>query len=136
VTLFQKKAGEMKKWWWSRKWEQTRVLWLILFLHVAAILIFTRGFLLTRTELPYYSHCSDLSHSPCFSSSSSSNSSRCWTKPAVDRVVIIVLDALRHFQSLTFCFFSICLFQSYYLCLFIFLRFRFDFVAPSAFFGG
>ncbi|XP_041007365.1 GPI ethanolamine phosphate transferase 3 isoform X2 [Juglans microcarpa x Juglans regia] len=107
--MLQTKAEEeMEVWWRSRKWEQIRVFFLILLLHGVAILIFTRGFLLTRTELPFYSHCSDLSQSPCFSSSSSSsspNSSHCWTKPVVDRVVIIVLDAL-----------------------------RFDFVAPSTFF--
>ncbi|CAN1345016.1 GPI ethanolamine phosphate transferase 3 [Linum perenne] len=92
--------------------------WGILLLHGLAILIFTKGFLLTRTELPYYSSCSDVSESPCFSNpgaysdSSSGSHSRnlnedqhCWSKPAVDRVVIIILDAL-----------------------------RFDFLAPSEFF--
>ncbi|KAK1577796.1 hypothetical protein Q3G72_024883 [Acer saccharum] len=70
-------------------------------IHIVGILIFTRGFLLTRTELPYYSNCSDVSQSPC----SSPNPPQCWTGPAVDRLVIIVLDAL-----------------------------RFDFVAPTTFF--
>ncbi|KAG4161846.1 hypothetical protein ERO13_D01G081000v2 [Gossypium hirsutum] len=84
-------------WWRFGKWTV-----LIMFLHIIAILIFTKGFLLTRTELPHSSHCSDLSQSPCHSSPSSSS---CWTKPAVDRLIIIVLDAL-----------------------------RFDFVAPSSFF--
>uniref|UniRef100_A0A2P2LDQ4 GPI ethanolamine phosphate transferase 3 isoform X1 n=1 Tax=Rhizophora mucronata TaxID=61149 RepID=A0A2P2LDQ4_RHIMU len=91
--------------------------WGIAAIHLAAIAIFVRGFLLTRTELPNYSHCSDVSQSPChFFSSSLTNASsshpnhdphhhRCWTKPVVDRLVIIVLDAL-----------------------------RFDFVAPSTFF--
>lgn len=78
-------------------------------LHVVGILIFTRGFLLTRTELPYYSNCSDVSESPCFTGQSNpyqnQSNSHCWTRPAVDRLVIIVLDAL-----------------------------RFDFVAPSTFF--
>nr|GEW32341.1 GPI ethanolamine phosphate transferase 3 [Tanacetum cinerariifolium] len=73
----------------------------LLFLHGTAILLFTSGFLLTRTELPYLSHCSDASQSPC----ADHQNVTCWTKPAVDRVVIIVLDAL-----------------------------RFDFVAPSTFF--
>ncbi|CAA7061513.1 unnamed protein product [Microthlaspi erraticum] len=85
-----------------------------LVIHSVAILIFTRGFLLTRTELPFHSTCSDVSLSPCLASSSNSDSSsvlpihnqpKCWTKPVVDRVVIVVLDAL-----------------------------RIDFVAPSAFF--
>ncbi|GMJ10472.1 hypothetical protein like AT5G17250 [Hibiscus trionum] len=83
----------MRGWWRFGKWTA-----LIMFLHIIAVLIFTKGFLLTRTELPHSSHCSDLSQSPCHSSS-------CWTKPAVDRLIIIVLDAL-----------------------------RFDFVAPSSFF--
>ncbi|KAL5849996.1 hypothetical protein ACOSQ4_008009 [Xanthoceras sorbifolium] len=78
-------------------------------LHIVGLLIFTRGFLLTRTELPFYSNCSDVSQSPCFPSQSSPNQThsnpQCWTRPAVDRILIIVLDAL-----------------------------RFDFVAPSTFF--
>ncbi|KAE8680302.1 hypothetical protein F3Y22_tig00111392pilonHSYRG00604 [Hibiscus syriacus] len=74
-------------WWRFGKWTV-----LIMFLHIIAILIFTKGFLLTRTELPHSSHCSDLSQSPCHSSSSSSS---CWTKPAVDRLIIVILDALR-----------------------------------------
>lgn len=79
---------------------------LILLLHCVAIFFFTRGFLLTRTELPYFSHCSDISQSSCFSSSEDPSSTtsnlnqtdrdqRCWTKPAINRLVIIVLDALR-----------------------------------------
>ncbi|XP_056175136.1 GPI ethanolamine phosphate transferase 3 isoform X2 [Syzygium oleosum] len=96
------------------KWRVTWVFWAVMALHVAAVLIFTRGFLLTRTELPFHSGCSDISGSPCSpprSGAAGSNGTggggpeRCWTKPAVDRVVIIVLDAI-----------------------------RFDFVAPSAFF--
>ncbi|XP_010549800.1 PREDICTED: GPI ethanolamine phosphate transferase 3 [Tarenaya hassleriana] len=85
-----------------------------LLIHLVAILFFTRGFLLTRTELPFHSTCSDVSLSPCLASPppdhvsnsiSGSNLSqsggnlhqqpKCWTKPAVDRVIIIVLDALR-----------------------------------------
>ncbi|CAL9048922.1 uncharacterized protein LOC103978910 isoform X1 [Musa acuminata AAA Group] len=104
------------------KWSLIRPFLVILLVHSLAIYLFTRGFLLTRTELASFSHCSDLTHSPCSSISSSHRRSnftpppdespdelhqdrRCWTKPAVDRLVIIVLDAL-----------------------------RFDFVAPSTFF--
>ncbi|XP_047170139.1 GPI ethanolamine phosphate transferase 3-like isoform X2 [Vigna umbellata] len=84
------------------KWGYIWPLWATLLLHLVAILLFTAGFLLTRTELPYHSHCSDVSSSPCFSS----NNGSCWTKPAVNRLVLIVLDAL-----------------------------RFDFVVPSTFFA-
>ncbi|XP_061989871.1 uncharacterized protein LOC133708427 [Rosa rugosa] len=86
--------------------------WVMMLLHVVAILIFTRGFLLTRTELPNYSKCDDVSQSPCFFEdqdhkphNQSQNQKVCWSKPAIDRLVIIVFDAL-----------------------------RFDFVAPSTFF--
>ncbi|XP_038976418.1 GPI ethanolamine phosphate transferase 3-like isoform X1 [Phoenix dactylifera] len=90
------------------KWALIRPFFLILLFHSVAIYLFTRGFLLTRTELSAYSRCSDLSHSPCSAlhNSSSHDDRRCWTKPAVDRLVIIILDAL-----------------------------RFDFLAPSSFFA-
>nr|AAM74245.1 Putative protein similar to phosphatidylinositol glycan [Oryza sativa Japonica Group] len=69
----------------------------VLMFHSLAIYLFTRGFLLTRTELDVHSHRDDrIGISPGCSS---------WPPPAVDRLVIVVLDAL-----------------------------RFDFVAPSTFF--
>lgn len=93
----------------------------IMLLHIVAILLFTRGFLLTRTELSQYSQCSDVFQSPCLSpldlepkkpekfeekNGTSNDYHRnqtvmhpqgqvCWNKPAVDRVIIIILDALR-----------------------------------------
>ncbi|KAM7264085.1 hypothetical protein ACFE04_001768 [Oxalis oulophora] len=67
-----------------------------LIIHAIAIAIFTRGFLLTRTELPYYSHPNDISDSPCFTYSDPPNSNHSgWTKPLANRLVIIVLDAIR-----------------------------------------
>ncbi|KAL6504150.1 hypothetical protein OROGR_026073 [Orobanche gracilis] len=78
----------------------------IMVLHGLAILLFTRGFLLTRTELSQYSKCNDIAESPCFPPNDQSAETSCWTKPVVNRLVIIVLDAL-----------------------------RFDFVAPSSFFA-
>ncbi|GAB4825654.1 hypothetical protein Ancab_008528 [Ancistrocladus abbreviatus] len=91
----------------SLKWRLIYPFFFILFIHGVAIFLFTRGFLLTRTELPHFSNCSDVSQSPCSHSSqfNARSNQTCWTKPAVDRVVVIVLDAL-----------------------------RFDFVAPSTFF--
>ncbi|PON81885.1 Type I phosphodiesterase/nucleotide pyrophosphatase/phosphate transferase [Trema orientale] len=93
-------------------WGHMAVFWVIMGLHILAILLFTKGFLLTRSELPHYSQCSDVSESPCFYCSDSNvnlnqthKHQHCWTKPAIGRLVIIVLDAL-----------------------------RFDFVAPSTFF--
>ncbi|GFZ11528.1 hypothetical protein Acr_22g0009260 [Actinidia rufa] len=50
----------------GRTWPFLSIFFLILVLHLVAILLFARGFLLTRTELPYYSNCSDISQSPCF----------------------------------------------------------------------
>lgn len=103
------------EWWSSSSFGNRRsvftVFFFILLLHFTAILLFTSGFLLARTELPYYSHCSDVSQSsfggPTDPSHQTNNhlNDTCWTKPAVGRIVVIVLDAL-----------------------------RFDFVAPSTFF--
>ncbi|KAL3835129.1 hypothetical protein ACJIZ3_009865 [Penstemon smallii] len=89
-------------------WEWALAVFLgIMLLHSLAILLFTRGFLLTRSELSKYSQCEDISESPCFPPNHDQNANAsCWTKPAVDRLVIIVLDAI-----------------------------RIDFVAPSAFFA-
>ncbi|KAM0049661.1 putative Type I phosphodiesterase/nucleotide pyrophosphatase/phosphate transferase [Helianthus debilis subsp. tardiflorus] len=87
-------------WCWGDRRSAFTVFFFLLFVHCIAILLFTSGFLLTRTELPHYSHCSHVSQSPC-----PHQNHTCWTKPAVDRIVIILLDAL-----------------------------RFDFVAPSTFF--
>ncbi|KAK1317121.1 hypothetical protein QJS10_CPA05g00052 [Acorus calamus] len=96
------------------KWVRIRVFFLIFVLHSLSIYLFTRGFLLTRTELSdSFSSCSDIPDPPCTvhhrrfngSDDSSGVGGGCWTPPVFHRIVIIVLDAL-----------------------------RFDFVAPSAFF--
>ncbi|KAF7144312.1 hypothetical protein RHSIM_Rhsim05G0234800 [Rhododendron simsii] len=89
-------------------WPFLTIFFLILVLHFVAILLFTRGFLLTRTELPHYSNCSDVSQSPCVQPppslpnqedgsccNATLKKQHCWTKPAIDRLVIIVLDAFR-----------------------------------------
>lgn len=102
MALFEQWRSEN---WGGKKWAFSIFL-LILLLHCVAILLFTSGFLLTRTELSQFSQCFDVFESPCFDKREI-GSENCWTKPAVDRVVIIVLDAL-----------------------------RFDFVAPSTFFEG
>ncbi|KAI3459896.1 hypothetical protein Pfo_016559 [Paulownia fortunei] len=91
--------------WGAWKWAFAAFLGIML-LHSLAILLFTRGFLLTRTELSQYSQCNDVAESPCFPPDDQNANRSCWTKPIVDRLVIIVLDAL-----------------------------RFDFVAPSSFFA-
>ncbi|KAL9240737.1 hypothetical protein vseg_014922 [Gypsophila vaccaria] len=85
----------------ASKFQLISPLFITLIIHVIGIFLFTRGFLLTRTELPHFSNCPDASLSPC-----GGGNQTCWTKPAIDRLVIIVFDAL-----------------------------RFDFVAPSSFFA-
>ncbi|KAK8914641.1 hypothetical protein KSP39_PZI024417 [Platanthera zijinensis] len=104
----------------ATKWALICPFFLILILHSLAIYLFTRGFLLARTELSSFSHCSDLSLSPCSIPSSSMHdfsspgdhlpnvvgNSSGWTRPAISRLIIIIIDAL-----------------------------RFDFLAPSSFFN-
>lgn len=81
--------------WSGRGWAFTAFLG-IMMLHSLAILLFTRGFLLTRTELSQYSGCNDVAESPCLPPPRDQNANgSCWTKPVVGRLVIIVLDALR-----------------------------------------
>lgn len=81
--------------WSGLRWAFTAFMGIML-LHSLAILLFTRGFLLTRSELPQSSQCEDIAESPCFPPHHDQNANKsCWTKPIVDRLVIIVLDALR-----------------------------------------
>ena len=89
----------------------------ILSLHAISIFFFTRGFLLTRNELPLYSRCGDIyateatvgrssdqcdrvafedNSCNCSRVSSDSETGNCWTRPLVNKVVILVLDALRY----------------------------------------
>ncbi|KAL4573203.1 hypothetical protein LXL04_020002 [Taraxacum kok-saghyz] len=93
------------EWWRSKSWRYAfMVFFAVLLLHCVAILLFTSGFLLTRTELPHFSHCSEVSQSPCPPPHINHENVTCWTKPAVDRLVIIVLDALRHTFLSSLCF--------------------------------
>jgi phosphatidylinositol glycan class O len=62
----------------------------ILAVHSLAVYLFTRGFLLTRTELDLHSSRDDLSPQADVSPGCAS-----WAPASVDRLVIIVLDALR-----------------------------------------
>ncbi|GFQ02754.1 GPI ethanolamine phosphate transferase 3 [Phtheirospermum japonicum] len=71
----------------------------IMLLHGLTIFLFSRGFLLTRTELSQYSKCNDIAESPCFPPKDQNANRSCWTKPVVNRLVIIVLDALSQNQS-------------------------------------
>ena len=69
-----------------------------LLLHLLAILLFTIGFLLSRTELPYHSHCSHVhvSHSPCFSSN---NNRSCWTKPTANLLYMIITSGVKEMEE-------------------------------------
>ncbi|CAN6441121.1 unnamed protein product [Victoria cruziana] len=117
-------GAKEEKWLMKEKSGFIWPLFYVLFLHIVAFYFFTRGFLLTRTELSFVSSCSDAAGAPCqhdclglhmksdfpnedveIADSLLVKKQKCWTRPAVDRLVIIVLDAL-----------------------------RFDFVAPSTFF--
>ena len=62
----------------------------ILAFHSLAVYLFTRGFLLTRTELDLHSSRDDRPPQGDVSAGCTS-----WPPPAVDRLVIVVLDALR-----------------------------------------
>lgn len=59
-------------------------------LHVLSIFLFIKGFLLTRFELPNISACDT------GSDQIGRNVSGCWSDARYDRVVLVVLDALRY----------------------------------------
>eukprot|EP00959_Pyramimonas_sp_CCMP1952_P258663 5407062-Pyramimonas_sp.AAC.2 len=66
-------------------------------LHAVAIATFTRGFLLTRVELPNTSGCSDAdgfagSH---IDTGLPNSLHSCWSEVAFPKVVVLVIDALR-----------------------------------------
>ncbi|KAJ4749279.1 GPI ethanolamine phosphate transferase 2 [Rhynchospora pubera] len=75
----------------------------VLCLHCLGVYLFTRGFLLTRTELSAFSLPSDLlqAQAPCCSESDLPSTTSTdqdlpgWTPPTVDRVLILIVDALR-----------------------------------------
>ena len=62
-------------------------------LALAGILLFTRGFLLTRLELPAASACADAAHLPRHPSSTSP---ACWAPAHYDRLVLLIIDAWRY----------------------------------------
>ncbi|KAF8724064.1 hypothetical protein HU200_021077 [Digitaria exilis] len=79
----------------SHRRRSRRLSWPLLFVtilavHSLAVYLFTRGFLLTRTELDLHSSRDDRPPQGDVSAGCSS-----WPPPAVDRLVIVVLDALR-----------------------------------------
>ncbi|KAG6516808.1 hypothetical protein ZIOFF_027288 [Zingiber officinale] len=83
------------------KWSMIRPFLVLFLLHTLAIYFFTRGFLLTRTELDSFSHCSDLAQSPCslpFPNSSSDapigSSSSCSTRLVQQFLVFDLLGFL------------------------------------------
>ncbi|KAJ5717645.1 hypothetical protein N7488_003291 [Penicillium malachiteum] len=70
------------------------LLW-ILFLHIAGIYFFTKGFLLTRMVLDNKSSCDVLP----FDSSTAITGNKdkgCWHEKSFDKAVVIIIDALRY----------------------------------------
>lgn len=67
--------------------------------HAAAIVVFSKGFLLNRVELPQRSSCSDYASGWRMAESgkgdATTSSGSCVTAP-FDRTVLLVLDALRY----------------------------------------
>lgn len=57
--------------------------------HAISSYLFLNGFMLTRLQLPDTSKCDD--HNAL-----GTNNAQCWTAPRVDKVVILLVDALRY----------------------------------------
>lgn len=71
------------------------LLWVFL-VHVGAIYLFTRGFLLSRSVLDSKSECSNTNmDESVFTNHGLSSSDRCWYPQQYKKAVVIVIDALR-----------------------------------------
>ncbi|KAG0063294.1 mannose-ethanolamine phosphotransferase gpi13 [Linnemannia elongata] len=71
------------------------LLWVFL-VHVGAIYLFTRGFLLSRSVLDSKSECSNTNmDESIFKNHGLSSSDRCWYPQQYKKAVVIVIDALR-----------------------------------------
>lgn len=71
------------------------LLWVFL-VHVGAIYLFTRGFLLSRSVLDSKSECSNTNmDESIFTDHGLDSSSRCWYPQQYKKAVVIVIDALR-----------------------------------------
>ena len=61
------------------------------------LILFNQGYFLSREELPLHSTCQDF---PLQNKSTSKHSNpekpKCWTEPKYDKIVIILIDALRY----------------------------------------
>ncbi|KAJ5248911.1 Type I phosphodiesterase/nucleotide pyrophosphatase/phosphate transferase [Penicillium chermesinum] len=72
----------------------------ILFLHVAGIYFFTKGFLLTRMVLDNKSSCELLPFDGAapreLASSGTKEGNGCWHQKSFDKAVVIIIDALRY----------------------------------------
>ncbi len=65
--------------------DNMRCLLLVIFGYIAGIYLYSNGFLLSRRTLPMRSSCTDVVHS----------NDVCWMRRRYDRVIILLIDALR-----------------------------------------
>ncbi|KAL1895559.1 mannose-ethanolamine phosphotransferase gpi13 [Ceratocystis pirilliformis] len=92
----KKKSAYEKRWWWTASFW----MWMML-VHSTGILLFTRGFLLTRLILDKSSECAvPPVAAPALGIGSWKNSGSvdggCWHPKSFDKAVIILIDALRY----------------------------------------
>ncbi|KKF97102.1 GPI ethanolamine phosphate transferase 3 [Ceratocystis platani] len=92
----KKKSAYEKRWWWTASFW----MWMLL-VHSTGILLFTRGFLLTRLILDKSSECAvPPVAAPALGMGSWKNSGSvdggCWHPKSFDKAVIILIDALRY----------------------------------------
>lgn len=61
-------------------------------LRLTAVLLFCRGYLLSRRELASRSHCTDFARQSLFNKTSPG---QCWRASSYDRLILLVIDGLR-----------------------------------------
>jgi len=81
----------------TSRWRLLSVLAVLAATKVAALLVFTSGFLLTRVELPNKSACADFPPFASAPGASAKGSGRgCWLdEHPIDKVVLLIIDGAR-----------------------------------------
>ena len=82
----------------TERWRLPAVLAILAATKVAALLVFTAGFLLTRVELPNRSSCTDFHFErsgATTTAASNGGSVGCWVDTPIDKVVLLIIDGAR-----------------------------------------
>ncbi|KAE8450090.1 hypothetical protein EG329_006871 [Mollisiaceae sp. DMI_Dod_QoI] len=98
------RLNEWKKERWGREWVWVGGWWgWLLFIHIAGLYFFTRGFLLTRLVLEEKSSCAEPPITLSTSYKEIGNpEAGCWHPKTFDKAIVLIIDALRYDFTIPF----------------------------------